>query len=128
MLRGGVSALLDGAEPGRSTDSVGPTGGLDIQESLGTGVPECRESEYSDERRKIFATTSGLEHMSTTDSHAKNRGKKMTAADKKQAQLAANRKARLQWYAVAAVLALAVLITIILITIYTDGELSGVTG
>ena len=60
--------------------------------------------------------------MSTTESHAKNRGKKMSAADKKEAQMAANRKAQLQWYAVAAVLTIAVVVAIVLITIYTDGD------
>jgi len=44
----------------------------------------------------------GLDIMSTTDSHAKNRGAKMNAADKKAAQMAANRKAQLQWYAMGA--------------------------
>ena len=63
--------------------------------------------------------------MSTTDSHAKNRGKKLTAAEKKEAQMAANRKAQLQWYAVAALLAIAVVVVIVLITIYTDGEIGG---
>jgi len=65
----------------------------------------------------------GLDHMSTTETHAKKRGAKMTAADKKQMQMAANRKAQLQWYAVGAVLVLAVAAAIILISIYTEGSL-----
>ena len=65
----------------------------------------------------------GLEHMSTTDSHAKNRGTKMSAAEKKDAEFAAYRKARLQWYLLGGAIALAVVITIVLISLYTDGSL-----
>jgi len=72
-----------------------------------------------------FAETTGLEHMSTTDSHAKKRAPKMSAEDRKQAQMAANRKAQLQWYAVAAVITIAVIAAIVLITIYTDGSIGG---
>ena len=65
----------------------------------------------------------GLEHMSTTDSHAKNRGRKMSATEKKEAELAAYRKARLQWYVLGGLIALVVVVAIILISIYTDGSL-----
>ena len=70
----------------------------------------------------------GLDIMSTTDSHAKKRGAKMTAADKKAAQMAANRKARLQWYAVAAVLVIVIIATIVLVTVFTEGELFSTGG
>jgi len=72
--------------------------------------------------QKKFANTSGVEHM-TTDSHAKKRGTKLTAAEKKQARLDANRKAQLQWYIVAGVLVLAVVAAIVLVTVFTDGEI-----
>lgn len=65
----------------------------------------------------------GLDNMSITESHAKKRATKMTAAEKKEAQMAANRKAQLQWYAVGAVLVAAIIIAIVLITIYTEGEI-----
>jgi len=61
--------------------------------------------------------------MSSTDSHAKNRGKKMTAAEKKAAEYAAYRKARLQWYLVGGVIAVAVVVAIVLLIIYTDSSL-----
>lgn len=65
----------------------------------------------------------GLEHMSTTDSHAKKRGTKMSAAEKKEAEFAAYRKARLQWYLLGGVIAVAVVVAIVLISIYTEGDL-----
>ena len=61
--------------------------------------------------------------MSTTDSHAKKRGTKMTAADKKAAQMAANRRAQLQWYAFGAVLVIAIVLAIVLVTVFTDGQI-----
>lgn len=61
--------------------------------------------------------------MSTTESHAKKRATKMTAAEKKEAQMVANRKAQLQWYAVGAVVVAAIVIAIVLITLYTEGEI-----
>ena len=70
-----------------------------------------------------FATTMGLRHMSSTESHAKKRGTKMTASERKAAQMAANRKARMQWYAVGAALFVAVAVVIILVTVLTEGEL-----
>ena len=65
----------------------------------------------------------GLDNMSTTDSHAKKRATKMTATEKKEAQMAANRKAQLQWYFVGAALVAAIVIAIVLVTVYTDGEI-----
>jgi len=61
--------------------------------------------------------------MSTADSHAKKRATKLTAAEKKEAQMAANRKAQLQWYIVGAVLTLIVVGAIVLIAVFTEGEL-----
>jgi len=61
--------------------------------------------------------------MSTTESHAKNRGTKMTAADRKAAQMAANRKAQLQWWILGGGLTAAVIGAIVLISIFTEGEL-----
>ena len=61
--------------------------------------------------------------MSTTDSHAKNRGTKMTATEKRDAQIAANRKAQLQWYGVAAAVVIAVVAAIVIISLVTEGEL-----
>ncbi len=67
----------------------------------------------------------GLDNMSTTESHAKKRASKMTAAEKKEAQMVANRKAQLQWYLLGALLVIAIVVAIVLITIYTDGEIGG---
>lgn len=61
--------------------------------------------------------------MTAPDSHAKNRAKRMTAAEKREAKLAANRKARLQWYMVGGLVVLAIIVAIILIAIFTDGEI-----
>lgn len=61
--------------------------------------------------------------MTAPDSHAKNRAKRMTAAEKREARLAANRKARLQWYLVAGIVVVAIIVAIILISIYTEGEI-----
>ena len=67
----------------------------------------------------------GLDIMSTTESHAKNRGTKMNATDKKGAKRTANRRAQLQWYALGAFLVIAVAVVIVLITVYTDGGIGG---
>ncbi len=61
--------------------------------------------------------------MTETSSHAKNRGKKMTPAEKKAAKAAAARRARRQWYLFATALFLIVLIALVLISIYTEGEI-----
>ncbi len=61
--------------------------------------------------------------MSTTESHAKNRGTKMTATEKKEAQMVANRRAQLQWYALGALLVIVIVVAVILITAYTEGEI-----
>ena len=54
---------------------------------------------------------------------------KMTAKEKKAAQEAAYRKARMQWYALGGFLAVAAIVTIVLISIYTEGSLpQGVSG
>lgn len=65
----------------------------------------------------------GLDIMSTTDTHAKNRGAKMNVADKKAAQMAANRKAQLQWYAMGAALVIAIVAAIVLVVVFTDGAI-----
>lgn len=72
-----------------------------------------------------FSTTMGLDIMSTTESHAKNRGTKMNATEKKQAQMVANRRAQLQWYALGALLVIAIVIAVVLVTVYTNGEIGG---
>ena len=72
-----------------------------------------------------FAKATGLIHMSNTESHAKKRAPKMSADDRKQAQMAANRKAQLQWYVLGGVLTVAVIVAIVLISIYTEGSLGG---
>ena len=61
--------------------------------------------------------------MSTEISHKKARAVKMTAQEKKAAQMAANRKARLQWYILAAVVTAIVIGAIIVVLILTDGEI-----
>ena len=63
--------------------------------------------------------------MSTTESHAKNRGTKMTATEKKEAHMVANRRAQLQWYALGALLVIVVVVTVVLVTLYTDGAIGG---
>jgi len=63
--------------------------------------------------------------MSIAESHAKKRSPKMSADDRKQAQMAANRKAQFQWYAVAALITIAVVAAIVLISIYTEGSIGG---
>ena len=72
-----------------------------------------------------FVDATGLRDMSNTDSHAKKRAPKMSADDRKQAQMAANRKAQLQWYALGAAITIAVVVAIVLISIYTEGSLGG---
>jgi len=58
-----------------------------------------------------------------SNTHAKRRGTKLTASEKKQAQFEANRKARMQWYIVGALIVLAVVGAIILISVMTEGSL-----
>lgn len=53
----------------------------------------------------------------------KARAPRMTSKEKKLAQQEANRKAMLQWYAVGAVVVVAVVTALVLITIFTEGEL-----
>ena len=65
----------------------------------------------------------GLNDMSKTKS--KSSGTKMTAKEKKQAQYAANRRAQLQWWVLGGGLALTVAVVVILIAIYTDGNVGG---
>lgn len=64
--------------------------------------------------------------MSVTDSHAKKRAKKLTAAEKREAQLEANRKARRQWYLLAAALVIITIAAIVLVTMFTEGEIPSV--
>ena len=47
----------------------------------------------------------------------------MNAADKKAAQMAANRKAQLQWYAMGAALVIAIVAAIVLVVVFTDGAI-----
>lgn len=61
--------------------------------------------------------------MSITESHAKKRSAKLTASEKKHAQMIANRKAQLQWWILGGGLATAVIGAIVLISIFTDGEI-----
>jgi predicted nucleic acid-binding Zn ribbon protein len=75
-----------------------------------------------------FSTTMGLDIMSTTESHAKKRGTKMNATEKKEAQMVANRRARMQWYALGAFLVVAVVLTLVIVTIYTEGEIFSLGG
>ena len=61
--------------------------------------------------------------MSTTESHAKNRGSKMSNEDRKAAQMVANRKAQLQWWILSGALAAVVIGAIVIISLTTEGEL-----
>lgn len=61
--------------------------------------------------------------MSTTETHAKARAPKMSADERREAQIAANRKAQMQWYALGAAVTIAVVAAIILISIYTEGSI-----
>ena len=61
--------------------------------------------------------------MSITESHAKNRGAKLTADQKRDGIIVANRKAQMQWNALAGALTIAVVGAIVLISIFTEGEL-----
>lgn len=61
--------------------------------------------------------------MSSTESHAKKRSAKLTAAEKKQAQMDANRKAQMQWWIVSGLLVVCVVVAIVLISIFTEGSL-----
>lgn len=61
--------------------------------------------------------------MTSTNSHAKKRAKRMTAAEKREARLAAQRKARRQWYIVGALVIIAIVAAIVLISIFTEGEI-----
>lgn len=61
--------------------------------------------------------------MTSTKSHAKKRASRQTAVEKRAATAAANRKAQLQWYAIGIGLAVTVAAIIVLISIYTEGEL-----
>lgn len=72
---------------------------------------------------KKFVDIKGFESMSTTETHAKKRSAKMTAAEKKSAQMIANRKAQLQWWILGGGLATVVIGAIVLISIFTEGEI-----
>jgi hypothetical protein len=58
----------------------------------------------------------------STSSKSKSAGTKMTAKEKRHAQLVANRRAQLQWYLLGGFFAAAVLVTIVLVSIYTEGN------
>jgi uncharacterized membrane protein YcjF (UPF0283 family) len=59
--------------------------------------------------------------MSTkTTSKSKSAGTKMTVKEKKRAQMVANRRAQLQWYALGGVLAVAIVVTIVLVSVLTE--------
>ena len=62
---------------------------------------------------------------STTTAKTKTSGSKLTAKDKKAAQMAANRKAQMQWWALGGAIAIAAIAAIVLISIYTEGSLGG---
>jgi type VI protein secretion system component VasF len=59
----------------------------------------------------------------TQTNKGKARGRKLSHKERKAAQAAAARRARLQWWIIGAVLAIAVIVTIILISVYTEGSL-----
>ena len=59
----------------------------------------------------------------TQTNRAKTRSSKMTHKERKAAQAAAARKARLQWWILGGGLAIAVVLTIVLISLYTEGSL-----
>jgi len=61
--------------------------------------------------------------MSTTESHAKKRAPKLSADERREAQIAANRKAQMQWYLVGAAITIAVVAAIVIISIYTEGSI-----
>lgn len=92
------------------------------RQSLGTRVLECRRNAYCGRHRQSRYDP-GLEHMSNTNSHAKNRGKKLTATEKRDAKIAATRKARRQWYLIAGALLAVVVLAIVLIAFFTEGEI-----
>jgi|GEM_PF-886184 len=74
-------------------------------------------------RRNKFVDSQGLDDMTDTQSHAKKRASKLTAAEKKDAQIAANRKAQLQWWILGGGLTAAFIGAIVLISVFTEGEL-----
>ena len=59
----------------------------------------------------------------TKTNKAKARSAKLTPKERKMAQAAAARKARLQWWLLGGGLAIAVLVAIVLISVYTEGSL-----
>lgn len=54
---------------------------------------------------------------------AAKKSKKLTHKEKREAEIAAYRKARMQWYVLGGLLALAVVAAIVLISMYTEGSL-----
>ena len=61
--------------------------------------------------------------MTTTETHAKKRATKMSATEKKHAQMVANRKAQIQWWILGGGLATATIVAIVLISMFTEGEI-----
>lgn len=51
----------------------------------------------------------------------KTKSQKLTNKEKKQAAIEASRKARMQWYMLGGFLVAAIIVAIVLITIYTEG-------
>jgi len=59
----------------------------------------------------------------TQTNRAKSRTPKLSHKERKAAQAAAARRAQLQWWILGGVLAIGVVVTIILISVYTEGSL-----
>lgn len=59
----------------------------------------------------------------TQEPRAKARPKRLTEKEKRAQAAEAARKARLQWYAIGAVLVIAAIAAIVLISIFTEGSL-----
>lgn len=59
----------------------------------------------------------------TASTGAKTRAKKLSDKEKRTAAAEANRKARNQWYMIGAVLVIATVAAIVLISIFTEGSL-----
>ena len=61
--------------------------------------------------------------MAETTTNKKARGAKLTHKERKALQAAEARRARRQWMVLGAILAIAIVVTIVLISVYTEGSL-----
>ena len=63
-----------------------------------------------------------------TMADTKTKGRKLTHKERRAAQAAANRRARLQWWILGGTLAVAAVVTIVLLSVYTEGSFFGGLG